>query len=254
MPSDREMDIEAAVRENDQIWWIGSHGRNKKGKDRPNRRVLFSTVFPDRNLENLDIVRQPIDLTGALLANPKVAEILNQDVLMRPPKRGGISIEGLALHPAGGLIVGFRSPLSGPGGQTGNAFAVHMVESGNGFMVKKLYELDLNNRGIRDMIKIGKDYVLIAGAAGKGGKSQLYRWQESSGRLTRLSGSFDGLNPEALVRLDQRWLVLSDDGKQKRPDANARDGDRKCDKIRKKSGENHQSVYFKGIIMAPGPQ
>ena len=249
LPSDREMDIEAAVRDDNQIWWIGSHGLNKKGKDRPNRRVLFSTNIPSRTLENLKIVRPPVDLTGALLSFPAMAEILTPETRSLPPKQGGIAIEGLAKHPDGGLMVGFRSPLDGPGGQTGKALVAHIVRTDNRFVVRQIYRLELGDRGIRDMISTDGGFLLIAGSAGRGGGSQLYNWQLTSGALSQVSRTFEKLNPEALVQLGRRLLVLSDDGKRKRPDADASDGSRKCDKIRSKSGASHPGVYFDAVIL-----
>src|SRR2546421_4039646 len=38
-----EADLEAAARIGDRVYWIGSHGRNRNGKERPNRRRFFAT-------------------------------------------------------------------------------------------------------------------------------------------------------------------------------------------------------------------
>lgn len=245
LPTKREIDIEGAVRDKNQIWWLGSHSRNKTGKNRPNRQILFSTNVPDKKLK---IIRQPTNLFGALLAHPPLAKILTDAVRAKPPKQGGVSIEGLAKHPAGGLIVGFRSPLTGTNAK---AIAVHIAWINGNFQVKKLYRLDLNNRGIRDIVQYRGGFLIIAGSAGQGGKSVLYNWREKTGTTTQISAVFKGMNPEALVRLKRQWLVLSDDGKRKRPDKSAKKKYRKCDSIRKKSGENHSSVYFNGAIFKP---
>ncbi|MHC5082382.1 MAG: DUF3616 domain-containing protein, partial [Planctomycetota bacterium] len=42
-PASPEVDIEAAARVGDRIYWISSHGRNKSGKIRPNRYRFFCT-------------------------------------------------------------------------------------------------------------------------------------------------------------------------------------------------------------------
>jgi hypothetical protein len=45
-----EADIEAATKVGSRIYWIGSHGRNKDGKPRPNRYRFFATeIVPDGN-------------------------------------------------------------------------------------------------------------------------------------------------------------------------------------------------------------
>src|SRR5690606_7385643 len=42
--SKKEMDLEAATRIGDRALWLSSHGRNKKGKRKPTRLVLFATT------------------------------------------------------------------------------------------------------------------------------------------------------------------------------------------------------------------
>ncbi len=46
--------------------------------------------------------------------------------------------------------------------------------------------------------------------------------------------------------------MLSDNGKDKRADEEADDGDRSCDKIRRKNsrGENHPNVFFEARKIA----
>ncbi len=251
LESKKEMDIEAAVQDKDKIWWIGSHGRSKKGKKRPNRRVLFSTNVPDRDLLDVTIVDRPVDLTDVLLADQTVADILTKEVRKRAPKEGGVNIEGLSKHPDGGLLLGLRSPLSKPDGKAGLATLVRIVEEGGAFKVGNVYRIDLNNRGVRDIIQNGQNFLLIAGKVASGKKSSLYSWNPVSGDLQESDIKFKKFNPEALVRLNKHLLVLSDDGKRERLDEEAEDGIRKCGKIAEKNshGASHKNVFFNAVIL-----
>lgn len=249
LPGRGEIDIEAATRVGPRIWWIGSHGLDRDGDDAPNRRVLFATNHPARDLNDLETLVPARDLTNVLLSAPEVAKILTPAARKRPPKKGGVNIEGLAAGPDGGLMVGFRSPLSGVDGQSGQALVVHLTPRGETFEVQKSALLDLDERGIRAIANDGAGYLIAAGSGGGKQRPALYRW---NGRdAPRLLAETPDLNIEAIVDMGDGWLVLSDDGKTRRPDDGAHDGDRKCDKIRKKNSRHghHPSVYFRGAIV-----
>jgi Protein of unknown function (DUF3616) len=248
LSSNDEIDIEGAARDGDVIWWIGSHGLDGDGDVAPSRKMLFATNVPSRHLRDFKISEGPIDLTGVLLASAQVARILNGEVRGRKPKEGGVNVEGLAIHSQGGLLLGFRSPLSGSDGLKGKALLVHVAKLGGTYEVKGLHQLELGDRGVRDLVPTQSGYLILAGPVSSGGPYALYDWDGRTNPNEQTSDVLQGFNPEALVRLSDRWLVLSDDGKVKRPDEEAGDGDRKCDKIRKKNtrGEDHPSVHFRG--------
>ena len=103
------MDLEGATLVDHKIWWIGSHGRDGKGNNAPNRKALFATNIPAPDLSDLEILDGPIDLISTLLAADQVQPILTQAVQARKPKEGGINIEGLSRHQEAGLLLGFRS-------------------------------------------------------------------------------------------------------------------------------------------------
>ena len=65
------------------------------------------------------------------------------------------------------------------------------------------------------------------------------------GTVVERDTDLSGLNVEALLKVGEGWLALSDDGKVKRPDPTDDDGDRKCDSIRKKHGDRHAEVYLR---------
>lgn len=81
----READIEGAAQSGDHLYWIGSHGRNKKGKWRPTRRRLLA-------MELREGVPEFVGYTD---------------------KKEGLNIEALARGPGpmqgSGLLIGLRS-------------------------------------------------------------------------------------------------------------------------------------------------
>ena len=251
LPSSAEIDIEAATRVGDRIWWLGSHGLDREARDVPNRRVLFATTVPSPGLQGLEILEPPQDLTDVLLASPAVRAVLNKVVRKRAPKAGGVNIEGLAATAEGGLLLGFRSPLSAAKGLKGKAMMVHLLPDGDRFSVQSVSWLDLGNRGVRDIIRHADGYVLIAGSVKSGGEFALYAWDGFSKRAEALQPIAD-LHAEALVDAGSHWLLLSDDGKQSRADSDSSDGFSRCDSIRERAraGEQHSSVFFRGRLVA----
>lgn len=253
LKTEKEMDLEGATLVNNKIWWIGSHGRDGKGEDAPNRQALFATNIPSPDLSDLEILAGPIDLLSTLLAAEQVKPILTPAVQARKPKAGGINIEGLSRHQEAGLLLGFRSPLSGPDGTSGKALVVHVLKNNNTFKVNHVSQLNLNNRGIRDIQWTGSDYLILAGPVHKGSAFGLYRWNGTSEPTEIETEVLNGLNAEALVQLNGEWLVISDDGKVEREDLESGDGIRVCDKIRKKNSnkEQHLNVFFRARTFDP---
>ena len=211
----KEIDIEAGVRVDNKIWWIGSHGLNKKAKVHPNRRTFFATNQPTSDLLDLSVIEGRTNLIDSLLANPSVLEALPADIRDRPPKKGGLNIEGLA-QSEDGLLVGFRAPLDGDAPTKGRAYIVEIRESKSGeFETAKHWKLDLEDRGIRDIARNSKGYLIIAGPVETGGQFALYSWDgENEG--TTLLAELGEYGAEALVDMGDRWLIFSDDGGVKR--------------------------------------
>ena len=118
---------------------------------------------------------------------------------------------------------------------SGKALIVHVLEKNKTFQVNLVSQLDLNNRGIRDIQWTGSDYLILAGPVHKGDVFGLYRWDGTSDPTEINTEVLNGLNAEALVQLNGEWLVISDDGKVEREDLESGDGIRVCDKIRKKN-------------------
>ena len=209
-----EMDLEAALKTKDKIWWLGSHSRDKEKRRARDRQVLFATNIPTDINDKVKVTFDELNILSILRQSEDVTKIVTQKKRHRAPKKGGVSIEGLAEHPDGGLLIAFRSPLTGKKGKEGNALIVYLVEKVESFEVKQTFELDLQDRGIRDIVLDGSKYLLISGNVNRGSKFDLYSWE--IGKEPELIDTGDllkDLNPEALVKLDNKWLILSDDGK-----------------------------------------
>ena len=249
LDTSHEIDIEGATVAGDRIWWVGSHGLDSKGNYAANRNMLFATNIPSPDLNDLKLVTSPVDITEIVQQSAKMNKLLVAGAHSRSAKSGGINIEGLAASTNGGLHVGFRSPLSGAKGTSGNALVVSLLPTGNTFEVQKVSELDLGDRGIRDIVKNGSGFIIIAGPVRSTGKFSLYGWNQLTApqQIMRL----DALNAEAIIDVGDYWLILSDDGKMKRTHNEASDEHWTCDKIRSKNrhGDKHPAVFFRAKLI-----
>lgn len=243
-----EIDIEAAFVHSDGIWWIGSHGLDGDAEDAPSRRALFETNVPRSDLSDLKVTNTSIDLLPVLLESELTRPFFSSEVLKRAPKKGGVNIEGMALDQSGNLVLGFRSPLSSDGGQTGHALLVRLSKSGEDYQVVSADLLDLGNRGFRDIIAVDDLLFFIAGPVNKGEQSAVFRWDGVNPPVDLQLKRMAKFNSEALLLVGQNLFVLSDDGRAKRRDSQAGDGKRGCTKIYKKNTQhaNHPNVFFRG--------
>jgi hypothetical protein len=247
-----EIDLEGMVIVNQAIWWIGSHGLDGDGEQSPNRRTLFSTNIPALKLDDLKVKPGPVDLTEVLLRDPDLGRYLTSEVQAREPKKGGVNIEGLAQGPGNAsktgisLIIGFRSPLTDSDPITGNAILARIVSDGNGFSVDKVWFLDLKDRGVRDIVKHGDSYTILAGDVDEGKSFALYEWNGSSDTVTSERDLGKDLGLEALVDMRDHWLALADDGNVLRPQSTHDGKAVECKKSLKKNTDT-QNVYFRGI-------
>jgi hypothetical protein len=156
-----EMDIEAAALLGRRVFWITSHGRNKKGKVTPGRCGFFALEISESNNEIsvrpagtlythlLDDFRHEPKLAGFQLAN--AAELA-------PKAKGGLNIEALAATPNGELLIGFRNPIP-----KGRALIVPLLNpndllSGGRARFGDAILLDLNGLGLRGMENVRDGY------------------------------------------------------------------------------------------------
>jgi len=235
-----EADIEGATRVGDRIYWITSHGRNKDGKERPNRYRFFATdIKATAAAVGLVPAGRPCeDILPALLKAPfakalgldkatRLGEDLKKKELERlAPKDEGLNIEALAASPDGTVLyIGFRNPRP-VDSLTGRARALvaplmnyrEVIDKGARPQSGEPILWDLGGLGLRSMeyCPAHKTFFLIAGPRDEGDGFVLYRWsgdrEVSPAAVRRFEG--EDFAPEALMPAPdgQRLFLLSDDG------------------------------------------
>jgi hypothetical protein len=207
-------DIEAAARIGDTIFWLTSHSlTDKKGKDKPERKLLFATVVaPDGSLRLQGTEFR--DLRERL----RVLLSLDSAAFART-----LNIEGLAATPSGDLLVGLRSPLR----SDDRALIVRIADpfalvglpppppAADAQPVADVSALDLGKRGVRSLERIGERYLIVAGSVEDGGKppAALFWWDGAQGIEPGPDVSLTGLTPEALFAWGDGTLqILGDNG------------------------------------------
>jgi hypothetical protein len=215
-----EVDIEGAARVGDYIYWISSHGRNAKGKERLSRHRFFATSVA---VTNGEVKLKPVGNFYAKLIedvanDPRYRSFKLASASQHAPKaEGALNIEGLAATPEGHLIIGFRNPVPG-----GKALLVRLLNpqdliAGGKPKFGDPVLLDLGGFGIR-AIEFWQDrYFIIGGAVDGAAVSRLFEWSGHDDR-TRVVQTPDlrSVNPEALSVYEdngvEHLLVVSDDG------------------------------------------
>jgi hypothetical protein len=197
---------------------MGSHGRNKNGKVRPNRCRLFATDFKVENgVPALALAGKPCKiLLEALCQDPRLARFELMKAASRTPKDpDALNIEGLSATPQGRLLIGFRNHIP-----RGKALLVPLLNpnetiAGKAPLFGDPIELDLGGLGVRDLEWTGKSFFIIAGSFEGGHKSKLYRWNGLGSNPELLVVKHLGdYNPEAIIMYPQTddLQILSDDG------------------------------------------
>lgn len=217
----KEADLEGAARLGDRIYWIASHGRDSKGDEEPNRQRFFATdiVEAETPPKVVPAGKPYRALLLDMLADPQLASLGLAAASNKAPKApDGLSIEGLAATPEGGLLVGFRNPVPG-----GEAIIVELlnpadvIETGAKARFGAAIGVKLGGQGIRSIERVGTSYLIVAGPSGEDGPAfALYRWAGRGTDPEKLATSLGAGRPEALLDLPGTpgMLVLSDDGEE----------------------------------------
>lgn len=216
--ADEESDIEGAAAIGSRIYWITSHGRNSKGKARPARQRFFATEIVAGQPPTVKPVGQAY---GHLLHDMLAAETLKpyrlDEAASRPPEAdGGLNIEGLAATADGKLLIGLRNPLAQQRALIIPLDNPDQVISGQRARFGEPFELNLGQRGIRSIERLGTGYLIVAGPTGDNGSFTLFRWSGVRGDAPSQISAVElkDLRPEALLAIPggNRVQLLSDDG------------------------------------------
>jgi hypothetical protein len=215
-----EADLEGAALLGNRAFWIGSHGRNKDGKARPNRCRLFAT---DVAINNGDVTLTPVGkpykgLLDDLVRDSRFVDFHLAEASMKAPKEpDALNIEGLSATPDGHLLIGFRNPTP-----NGKALLIPLlnpneVVEGKPPRFDPAVLLDLDGLGIRDMAFFDGAYFIIAGPWHAGGKFEFYRWAGGSAGPEKFTVKHLGdYRPEAIIIYSEKGFheiqILSDDG------------------------------------------
>lgn len=190
----KEIDIEAAARVGDTIYWTGSLGNNKDGRIRPDRHTVFATkvtgsgagtqLTPAGSYQGLRD-----DLIAWDSANGDRYGFAAGAAEGQAPKQvDGFNVEGLEFAPGSGTTayIGFRAPLT-PAVTGGRALLVPVTNftslvdgSATHATIGRPVELDLGGLSIRDLRRnaLGQ-YLIVAGswaAEDNSAPYALYRW------------------------------------------------------------------------------
>ncbi|MGL5114972.1 MAG: DUF3616 domain-containing protein [Beijerinckiaceae bacterium] len=225
----READIEGAARVGDRIYFIGSHGNNDNGKLRKDRHALFHVAIEAAGGTPTLATPKARPWGGLLKALAEDSRYralaLKQAEKLAPKMPGGVSIEGLAATPEGGLLIGFRNPHSADHkafvAQLENPSAVVDARAAPRF--GDLIQLDLGQRGIRSIERVGNRYFIVAGpyldAKDTSGAKDfaLYAWNgKRDAPPVQLAVNLGSLGVEGLFASADGLMLhlISDDGRE----------------------------------------
>jgi len=217
-----EADIEGAASVGNRVYWITSHGTNKKGHLRPNRHRLFATetAVDDGRVAIRPVGRPYTELIRDLGTTMQLGRFKLGEAAKQPPRAcGGLNIEGLCATPEGGLWIAFRNPIP-----DGMALLIPLenpdeVIVGKTARFGNAIRLPLGGLGVRSIayVETRGTYLIVAGPADPEAIFRLYEWSgnPSVPPKPRDGIPFKGLQPEGLVvfpSAEPRVLVVSDDG------------------------------------------
>jgi hypothetical protein len=197
LAADKEVDIEAAARVGNTIYWTGSLGNNKDGEYRADRNTVFTTTVTGSGAstsltfgsayhklrDNLVAWDKANGNRYGFAAGTAAGEI--------PKEIDGFNVEGLEFAPGSTstAYVGFRAPLT-PAKTGGKALIVPVtnmdkVVTGSTAVFGTPIELDLGGLSIRDLRKNAADqYLIVAGSWAADDNSDpyaLYSWDGVAG-------------------------------------------------------------------------
>ncbi|MFF2952163.1 hypothetical protein ACFVVU_12585 [Kitasatospora sp. NPDC057965] len=193
----KEIDIEAATRVGDTIYWTGSLGNNKDGVVKPDRQTVFATTVTGSGVTTqLSPAGSYRGLRDDLIAwdrahGNRYGFAAGAADGQAPKQINGFNVEGLEFAPGSTTTayVGFRAPLT-PAVTGGRALIVPVTDfpsllGGSHATFGEPIELDLGGLSVRDLRRnaLGQ-YLIVAGSWAADDNSDpyaLYRWDGRPG-------------------------------------------------------------------------
>ena len=218
-----EMDLEAAARLGEKVFFISSHGRNAEGKPAPGRHRFFALQFTESgDKASVQLVGRPyLNLASDLAADPRYARFHLAEGTKLPPKaEGGFNIEALTDTSEGTLLIGFRSPVPEGRALLAPLLNPNEVVAGQPPKFGDPLLVNLGGMGLRGISSTDKGYYMLAGPVEGNAASHLYfsAGGPSSPQLIK-EVAFHKTNPEGICVLSvgekTDFLILSDDGSRK---------------------------------------
>ncbi len=217
-PKHPETDLEGAAWLGDWIFWIGSHGRNREGKKRPNRCCFFAT--------KVRTSPSGVHLVPVGSTYNKLLKDLTDDARLKPfklarasrraPKsKGALNIEGLCAFRGNALLLGFRNPIPQDRALLVPLLNPNEVIFGRRAKLGPPIRLDLGGLGVRDLAEWQGKILILAGPYHTEKEFRLFVWDGHAESPEPVKGiDFHNLSPEALVVYPptSTLQVLSDDG------------------------------------------
>lgn len=177
-----EMDLEGLAVEGSNLYAIGSHSarrRNVDARDRTcekNRKRLMSAAEKQPSRDILLKIELNEDGTKKSIARTSLADYLDATEPFKSfrsvaSKENGVDIEGLAFKD-GYLYVGFRGPVL-----RGNYVPILRFKFDKPPKDDNLLFVNLDGRGIRDLVAVKNGLLILAGPVGDASLSyRLYHW------------------------------------------------------------------------------
>lgn len=227
----REVDLEAAVRSGNRVYWVGSSSNSSTGASRPNRNRIFATDLSGSGVTTTvtyvgrydylkdDLIAWDQNNVHGLGAN-YYGLAASAAVGVAPESSNGFNIEGVVFAPGSSTTayVSFRAPLENTTLRSRallvpvNNFSTLAISGGaqGSATFGAPIELNLGGRGVRDVMSNGTEMVIIAGPAGASGDFALYSWSGAAGEQPiRRETSLSGLNPEGIVEIPSTLSAAS---------------------------------------------
>ncbi len=215
--ADKESDLEGSATIGNRIYWISSHGRNKKGKFQERRNRFFATDIEAGAVPSVKVVgsKPHTKLLDDMLANAALKPLLSKAATIAPEAPGGLNIEGLAATPDGKLLIGFRNPIP----KDGALIAVlenpgDVLDGKPAIFGAPVFVKGLGKNGIRSIERVGDRYLVAAGPPADKGGFALHRWSgKADEAATPIHVELKDLRPEAMFVVTPGMIqILSDDG------------------------------------------